>query len=52
MTEADEMAVRLFGAIPAGKLFGMQLFVDPAMPDDRIRFVDPVTGAYSEVPFP
>ena len=48
----DDIALRLFGVIPAGRMFGMQVFVDPMLPNDRIRFVDPATGRYSDFPFP
>jgi hypothetical protein len=49
---ADDLAVKLFGGIPMGRLFGMAVLVDPSMPDDRIRFVDPVTGRFSDFPLP
>lgn len=46
------IALEMFGAIPAGKVFGMQIMIDPTMADGRIRFVNPVTRRYSEFPLP
>ena len=50
--EMQKLAIKLFGAIPAGNIFGMPVMIDPAMPKDRIRFVDPVTGKSSHFRLP
>lgn len=36
----------------AGMLWGMPVVIDPKMPDDRIRFVDRVTGQSCEFTLP
>lgn len=48
----QKLAIERFGGVPAGKIFGMQVLVRPDMPNDRIRFVDPRTGAFSDILLP
>lgn len=52
LSYAEQMAVELFGGIPKGRFCGMPIMVDPAMPNDRIRVVDPATGTYSDFSIP
>lgn len=47
-----KLAVEMFGAIPAGNIFGIPIMIDPTMPVDRIRIVHPVTGRIDEISLP
>jgi hypothetical protein len=48
----DKIAIELYGALPIVRFCGMQLFADPRLPDDRIRFVNPTNGSFSDFPLP
>lgn len=48
----EQYAMKLLGGIPAGNVFGMPVFIDPCIPNDRIRFVDPVSGRYTDLLLP
>lgn len=41
-------ARQILGGQPAGNVCGIPVFINPAVPDDTIRFVEPQTGQYTD----
>lgn len=48
----EQLAAQMFGGLPVGDFCGMPVLMDPTVPANRIRFVDPVSGRFSDFDLP